>query len=395
MSSVSYIGIDVDTKNFSIAIFDPITGKLVEKRLRPNVKALVDFIRKWPTKVKLCYEAGFLGFSLARSLRNFGFHCDVIAPSLVPQLSGDRVKTDRLDAEKLARFYANGLLTSVHIPEPQDEAVRGIVRSRQFTIKQRTQIKNRITGLCRSQGWDFKEEKNQISYWTTLHFQWLDEKINSGKCPVLSTHLELLLKQYRQIDALIKEYEEIIIKLCEQDFYTEKVKALNCFRSIDTMTAMTLITEIGDIGRFDHPSKITSFAGMDICEYSSGGQHRRFKITKLGNPYLRYALIESSQFALNKPNISRKLKKRREGVNINYIEIADRCMERLYSKGSRLLYKGKQKNKIKVAMARELIGFIWETLRVTQNLEKQIKVKRTVHLKKPKTQPTVGAISQP
>lgn len=392
MKSIVYVGVDVDSKGFSIAIFYPETGEIQEHRVKPQLKPLLAVLEQVSGAVRVCYEAGFLGFSLCRSLREKGYHCDVVAPSLIPKFSGDRIKTDRLDAAKLARFYATNLLTAVHVPDIEDEAIRGLVRSRQFLVKQLTQVKNKISGLCRSHGWDYREETCQKSYWTVPHKSWLKEKI-SGDVPMATKiDFKLLLKQFEHLGALIQDYEEQIREFAQKEDYQSNVQALTAFRSIDVMTAMSIITELGDINRFDHPRRLTSYVGLDIAEYSSGGAHKRFGITRLGNAFLRYAVVEATQFAFYPPKVSRALKKRREGVGQRQIEIADRCMERLYKKGSRLLFAGKNKNKVKVALARELLAFIWETLKSSQNQNTKL-IKGTVKVKRATRQPTVGALS--
>jgi transposase len=126
---------------------------------------------------------------------------------------------------------------------------------------------------------------------------------------------------------------------------------------------MTINLEIGDISRFDHPSPLTSFSGMDISEYSSGGKERKYHITKMGNRRLRTAVIEAAQFAIRSPRVSQDLRNRRKDAPYKSIETADRCMNRLYKKANRLKYRGKETNKIKVACAREMLGFIWESLK--------------------------------
>lgn len=362
MGIVNYVGLDVDSKGFSVAVFVPETGEIYQKRLKPCVGPLCEWLQKIPGKKKICYEAGFLGYSLQRKLARAGYECEIVAPSLIPEVRGQRVKTDRLDAIKLAKYLASGLLTQISVPDEEDEAARGLVRSRQFAVKQLTQVKNRITGLCRAQGWDFKGEKNQKCYWTSLHESWLKEKLEEARSGV-RVNLELLLLQRGQLMELIAKYEGVIRVISEQPRYQRANKALRVYRSIDTMTAMTLITELGDIERFASPRQLASYVGFDIQEYSSGGEHNRYGITRLGNAYLRYALVEATQYALHRPKVSRALTKRRMGVDGKYIEIADRAMERLHGKGTRLLYGGKHKNKVKVAMARELVGFIWESLR--------------------------------
>jgi transposase len=387
MGLVSYIGLDVDTKGFSIAVFSPESGEVREKRIRPSAKHLCDFLSTIEGKKKICYEAGYLGYSLQRALKRSGFECEVIAPSLIPEIKGSRVKTDRLDALKIAKYYARGLLTVVTVPDEEDEAVRGLLRSKQFAVKQLVQVKNRINGLCRAQGWDFKQEKQQKCYWTTLHESWLKDKLQLHPQSSFGINLELLLLQRTQLMELIAKYEHTIKVISETPRYKKANQALTSYRSISTMTSMSIITELGDIARFASPRQVASYVGFDITEYSSGGGQKRFGITRLGNAYLRYALVESTQFSLYQPKVSRALQKRREGVDPKFTEIADRSMARLHVKGTRLLFKGKHKNQVKVAMARELVGFIWESLREARGEKPQKFIKGTVQIRKPTDSP--------
>ena len=174
--------------------------------------------------------------------------------------------------------------------------------------------------------------------------------------------MSLLLNQTETIQQQLDLYNEQIEQIAQQDMYKKKVQALICYRGIATLSAMTLITEIGDIRRFGHPSKLTSYSGMDLIEYSSGGKQKRFGMSKMGNRNIRTTVIESCQNVFSIPRINKELKKRRKGVEMKLIGISDRCMKRLYKKSSRLLLRGKIKNKIKAACARELLGFIWESL---------------------------------
>jgi hypothetical protein len=174
--------------------------------------------------------------------------------------------------------------------------------------------------------------------------------------------LKLLLSSLRQQEALLGVYVHEVENLAVSSEFKKKVEALTVYRGIDLQHAMSWIAEVQDIKRFKHPRSMVSYVGMDIREYSSGGKENKFGITKMGNPYMRTALVEICQSASKIPRVGRPLHKRREGVDPSLVEIADRCMARLYQKSSKMLYRGKHPNKIKVACARELIGFLWESL---------------------------------
>lgn len=362
-----YVGIDVDDKLFHGSGISEETGETVEFACKPQIGALVkklNKIREEGYELKVCYEAGYLGFHLCRDLKKHKVFCEIVAPSLIPRSPGKKVKTDKIDSRKLAKFYSKGLLTPIHVPEAEEEAVRDLIRSRQFISEQRTRLKLYITSLCRRHGLDYRSESQEnAQYWTLTHRRWLKSEIKKVEYESLKITLNHLLDQVDQMEAQIEMYDVEVQKWSKHTRYQKKVEALCCYRGIGELTAMTLITELGDIKRFPHPKQLTSYAGMDITEYSSGGKERKYGITKMGNRRIRRAVIEASQYALRPCQISRRLKSVREGIDPKLIEISDRCMRRLYKKSTRLLYAGKQRNKVKVAAAREMLGFIWESLK--------------------------------
>lgn len=364
---VLHVGIDVDDNLFHGYGISKITGEVFEFKCKPNTSELVKKLRVLQENgyiLQVCYEAGYLGFSLYRELNAKKINCEVIAPSMIPKLPGKKVKTDKLDCRKLAEFYMKGILTTVHVPSEQEERVRDLVRSRKFLSDQTGKLKRHILALCRRQGLHYRQEKNKSSHhWTTIHRDWLKKKALEMKNDVLGLNITLLLNQLNQCESQIETYNREIEKIALEPIYKKKVQALSCYRGIDVHSAMVLSLEIGDIGRFPHPSKLTSFSGLDLREYSSGGKENKFGITKMGNRRIRTTVIEACQTPWYSPNISRRLKKKREGVDPMLVEIADRSMRRLHKKSVRLLYAGKQRNKVKVACARELLGFVWESLR--------------------------------
>jgi transposase len=178
----------------------------------------------------------------------------------------------------------------------------------------------------------------------------------------LKVNLELLLRQLKGISRILTEYGQQLEALAKTPRYEPLVQALTCYKGIKNLFALTMITEIGDVKRFPHPRQLVSWIGMDIREYSSGGKHNRFGITKHGNRYLRTAFIEANQRGYRTARISKDLKARRKNTDPELISIADRCLRRLNKKGNRLLVAGKHPNKVKVACAREMVGFVWESL---------------------------------
>lgn len=361
---VLFVGIDVDDKAYHVAIVDEKGKEVIRFMTDASPQKLVSKLRKVAEGrcFKVCYEATYIGYSLQRALNKSKIECEVIAPSLIPTLPGKKVKTDKLDSLALARYYSQGLLTVISIPDEELEGDRSLLRTRVFVYDHAKRIKNHISSYAKRLGWDYRRETKLKSYWTMSHRIWLDRKIatlNSGSLQATLRHLLALLKS---VEASLAQFSEEIEEVSEKTRHKAKVNALKCLRGMDTTAALTVVLEIGDAQRFDHPRRLASYAGLDVIEHSSGGKERKFGISKMGNTHLRRVLVESCQFAIAPPRISRGLASRREGVDPKIVEIADRCMNRLHKKSSKLLYRDKPRNKIKTACAREMLGFIWELL---------------------------------
>ena len=366
MNKVLHVGLDVDDKNFHIGAFCSETGEVFELTSKPTVGDLLKKLERFKVlnfEIKVCYEATYIGYSLCRSLRKASVDAEIIAPSLIPELASKRVKTDRLDANKMAKYYAAGLLTTVYVPTEEDEHERDLIRSRSFLVDQRKSLKKHILSTCRRNNLHYKQELGAKDHWTTKHLNWLIGEINKLSGALRST-FDFLMFQLKKIDEGINDFEEKIQELAETEKYKKKKDSLNCFRGVSTLTAMTLITEIGDIKRFKHPRQLTSYAGLDIAEYSSGGKEKKLGITKMGNRRIRTAAIESCQRVDKANTLSKRLTEHRKHQDAKIIDVADRCIKRLKKKSNNLLEAGKHRNKVKVACAREFLGFIWEALHV-------------------------------
>lgn len=364
--SILHIGIDVDDNFINGCALCLETGERFEFRARPTFGALMNKLEKLQKKgfnLKVCYEASYIGYNLCRDLRGRAIECEIVAPSLIPAKPGKRVKTDLLDCIKLSEYYAKGLLTSIYIPDEEDEQVRDLIRSRSFLVKQRKSLKLHILSTCRRHRLDYKQESKLKKHWTVKHIDWLTVKVNKLTGTIKKT-FEILLYELDKFNEGIAELDREIFKISEQKRYKPKKDALNCFRGLDTLSSMTLIVEMGDIKRFQHPEKLTSYVGFDIAEYSSGGKEKKYGITKMGNRRIRTILIEACQNVSSAVRISRRLRTVRKGQDVKIIDVADRCMERLKKKSNRMIYAGKHINKVKVACARELLCFVWETLQL-------------------------------
>jgi len=364
---IIYVGLDVDDTAFHGMGLDLETGECFEFKCKPDhgvlYKKLKELFKNQYT-IKLCYEACYIGYSLCRFLLKKGIHCDVVAPSLIPVKTGSRVKTDRLDAAKLAQYYAKNLLTPIHIPDETDEEVRDILRSRNFLVRQRKMLKTHILSACKRYDIRFREETGYKTNWTDKHIAWLKGRVKTLSRPICQIDIEMLLAQYTSLSESIEKLDAVISQVAESGRYKKAKDALNTFRGIDTLSAMTIISELGDIRRFAHPRQLTSYVGLDVAEYSSGGKERKKGITKTGNKHIRTILTESCQTASKPAILSKRIKQSRAGQPQPVVDVADRCMHRLHKKATRMLYAGKHRNKIKTACAREMLGFIWEVLRI-------------------------------
>lgn len=366
---IMFVGVDVDSKNFHFAGICQLSGEIIEGKSRPNAKALKDAFDKISShgwEIRSCYEITYIGFSLFRQMKDLGYECTPIAASLMPKIMGDKVKTDRRDSNKLAEFFMKGLLQPVHVPSEDDERARDLLRAYQFTRLQTKRQKQQIISSCYRLGLDFRQETGMRDYWSKAHRRWLDS-VASREKEITQTHFKLLIRTLHQLEEMLSIYENEIAVLAKNEKYAEAHKALSCYRGINSIYAMKIILEIGDIRRFSHPTKLVSYIGLDISEYSSGGKERKGGITKLGNKVIRTALIEACQSAKRRPQVHVTLKRRRKDVPQEYIDIADRCMNRLYKKSQGLIMREKPVNKVKVACAREMIGFVWESLTKIKN----------------------------
>lgn len=363
--TILYVGIDVDDKAFHGAGYDMDNQRHFEFKCKPTFGALWERVKRFIDtgyEVRVCYEATYIGYGLCRNLRSIGIHCDIVAPSLIPEQRSKRVKTDRVDSRKLAELYAKEMLTPIAIPDETDEAVRQLIRSRDFVVGQRRNLKLHILSFCRFKEIDYRRQKNTNGhYWTKQHLTWLNSEI-CKQPEVTKKTFERLLYQMVHMNNEIKALDELIEEYALNERYQKKCQALSAFKGIDTLSAMTLITEIGDIRRFSHPKKLVSYGGMDIIEYSSGGKEKKFGITKMGNRKIRTVLVEACQMVRPGTIVGKILRNRRKNAPNEIVDIAERCQQRLWKKKKTMEENNKHPNKIKIACAREMVGFIWEAL---------------------------------
>lgn len=349
-STTVTVGLDVHVRSIRLAAVR--ADELLEERTLPyDEEAVERALRRWPI-VRCCYEAGPTGFGLYRHLVERGIDCAVVAPGLVPQRPGDRVKTDPRDARKLARLHAGGLLEPIYVPAPELEAARDLVRAREDARLDRMRDRQRLSKFCLRHG----RQLPGLS-WSVGRRRWLSEQRFEYVAQQLT--FDTYLHAVDLVDARIDRLEQAIRETAEQGPWRELVARLRCLRGVDTLTALALVAEIGDFSRFKCAEEFMAFVGLVPSEQSSGEKRRQGSITKVGNAHARRLLVESAWHARRRPKVGYQLARRQRGQDAVVVERAWRCQQRLYQRWQRMAGRGKPQQKIVVACARELAGFIW------------------------------------
>ena len=361
---ITWVGIDAHAKSLQFAMREG--GAWQEWQIANESKAIrriaKKLVRQAPGEVRCCYEAGPTGYALKRELETAApeLVCEVIAPSLIPLKSGDRIKTDRRDARKLAEYLEAGLLTEVHPPTEQQEAVRDLTRCRRAMKGDLMRARHRLSKFLLRRGVRYSAGKKA---WTQAYQKWLGTLEFAGINKVVFEQyllaVEQLMERIAHIDCEVKG-------VSESEPYREVVGWLRCFRGVDMVAALTLIAEVHDFRRFDSPAQLMSYLGLTPSEYSSGESRRQGGITKTGNTHARRVLVEVSWHYRHRAAVGKALRERRSGKPPWAIATADKAQLRLCRRYQRLVARGKPSQKAVVAVARELVGFIWAVMRQGQ-----------------------------
>lgn len=355
MKSIAYAGLDVHKESIAIAIYlgsdrEPI----IEKTIPNDFAKIRKMFLKWKNEYDLycCYEASSCGYVLQRQLSGMDIKCEIAAPSLIPVRPGDnKRKTDRRDAKKLAKLYRADELTFIHIPTEQEESARALVRCRETISKEIRQSKHYVLKFLQLRGFSYNEGDN----WTEKHWRYLRSlKFEGIDQQVWQEYLALLNYKLNRLNELDRKIEELAFS----DAFKEIVSALRCLRGIDTHSAMVLATEIGDFTRFGSAEQLMSYLGLTPGVHISGNSSRHCSITKAGNSRCRHVLVEAAWNYRHKPLIGAKLRARHNNQPAEVIEISWKCQHRLHKKFWKLINRTEKKKAV-VAVARELVGFIW------------------------------------
>lgn len=354
--SNTWVGMDVHKDSLVVAALNGKTGNVDWRCEYPNtdkgMRRLVSQLKKTDSP-RCVYEAGSCGYEVRRFLESHGIACDVIAPSMIPRKPGDRVKTDRRDAEKLARMHRMGELTTVHVPTPVQEALRDLVRTREDATEDLLRRRHRLTKFLFRHGRRYEGKS-----WTKGHRLWLRaQKFEYGNLDTVFTEYVLSIEQEEE---RIRRLDQRIEEESLHPDIAPLVGRLKTLRGIQTLTAMTLISEMIDLRRFAHPRELMAFVGLVPSERSSGGRERRGGITKTGNAHVRRVLLEAAwHYRHPYRGGGKAIPRRRKDQPPAIVEVARKADLRLHKKYLRLVMKGKRTPVAATAVARELAGFVW------------------------------------
>jgi transposase len=356
---ICFAGLDVHARKTAAAAVQLGSGEVFRARLTGGSEVAIDWLRSLPGPVRAVYEAGPTGFGLARDARAAGIEVMVCAPGAIPRQPGDRVKTDARDALKLARLHAAGQLRPVVVPAVELEALRDLVRAREDLRGDLMAARHRISKLLLRRGLVWPGPGDA---WSQRHVRWLSTlRLNDELADVvlgeyLGCH-EVLLARRDRLDALIAEQ-------ATRAPWAATVARLRCLRGVDTLTAVGLVAEIGDIAAFAHPKQLASYLGLVPSEQSTGERRRQGQITKAGSSHARRLLIEAAWHYRRPPRISETLRRRQAGQPPAAIDAAWRAQLRLHRRWAHLdAARAKKRTTVAVAVARELACFVWEIAR--------------------------------
>lgn len=356
-NSITWVGIDDSAKQLDVAIF---IGNEASPRHEFSVindaSGLGKLIRKlksMPGEVRCVYEAGVNGYHLYRVFEKHKIACDVVAPALTPRKPGDRVKTNRIDARKLATLHRSGELTAIGVPKEDQEALRDLMRAREDALEDLQRTRRRLGAFLLRRGLRYREGQP----WTARHLKWLKG------LSLPNQQQQDVLEEYRlALDEAMDRMKRFDVKAeqaAEQEPYKRLVGFLMALRGVKVITAMTIIAESVDLKRYLTAPGYMDAVGVVSSEYSTGSRRSQGPITKTGNAHLRRVLVESAWHYRWAPGWSKTLKSRRKDVPPEILSIVKKADQRLHTKFTRLVNRGKSNKIAAVAVARELAGFIW------------------------------------
>jgi transposase len=356
-----FVGLDVHKDTIVIAVADQ--GRDGEVRAYGTISSDWHAMERALTKLRadgaelhIAYEAGPTGFVLYRQLLKMRIDCIVVAPSKMPVPGGHRQKTDRRDAELLARLLRAGELTAIHVPDEVDESIRDLARTRADAVDDLTRAKQRLKSFLLRAGYRYAGKAD----WGEKHERYLRQL--SLPLPAYKAVMEEYLLALDQCIERVKRLDDLLAAQVPQWCHYPAVKALMAMRGFQLVAATVVVSEIGDIRRFSHPRHLMAFLGLVPHEHTTGDSRRIGAITKAGNGHARWMLIETVQSAFFPPKVTAALTLRQEGQPAPVKELSWKAQTRLYKRGWHLTARGVMKPKVIVALAREMAGFVWAML---------------------------------
>jgi transposase len=360
MATVRFVGLDVHAETLVVAVAES-SGEVRALGTIPNrPEAVRRLVRKLgpPDQLRMCYEAGPTGYVLYWQLIGLGVHCAVVAPSLVPTKARDRVKTDRRDAEKLARSYRAGDLTPVWVPDAEHEALRDLVRAREAAKKDQLRARHRLGKFLLRHG--RRRPAHLKMAWTAGHIDWI--RTVHFDSPLHRVVLTDYLHEVERVATRIADLNAAILEAVRTapPQMRAVMQALQALRGIAAVSAATIVAELGQLSRFQNPRQLMGYSGLVPSEYTTGARRRMGGITKTGNAHLRRIVIEAAWAYRFGPAVRGPLRARQDGLDPAITEIAWRAQKRLHDRYRTLAAKGKNNNQVITAVGRELLGFIWD-----------------------------------
>jgi len=377
--NILFIGLDTHKVATEVAYIEDQRGAeaIHLGRILSNKQSIKKLVRQMESKyphatLHFVYEAGPCGYWIYRYITSLNHCCYVIAPSLIPKKPRDKIKTDERDALKLAKLLKSEDLTPIYVPEPEDEAVRDLSRLRQTAMEDLKDAKYQLKAFLLRNNILCKTKDN----WSLKHLRWLTELILPTPCQqiVLQEAIQTISERTNRLKRLDNEFEHNVKKWR----YYPVVKAIQAMRGVKLLVVTGVIAELGDLTRFNHPRKLMSYLGLVPSEHSSGSKRHLGAITKCGNGRARRLLVEGAHGYRYEANISKEMQLRQEGLSKEIIDIAWQAQLRLCRRYQKFMHRGKHRNVVVTAIAREMIAYIWAILRevVLSPVNKKLRIAR-------------------